>query len=91
MAKKGQDVINATQDQAIQLISKTLDGLVKQVADGFGGVHARQDTANGRTGKIEADILLMKQETRYNKVIWYLFTTAVSACGILLTFILLHG
>lgn len=92
MAKKdsqSQETINATQGITIEGIVKTLDTLTVSVEKGFEGVHTRQDTANGRTSKNENDLAMLKQKFLYDKVIWYLLTISISACGVLITFILL--
>ncbi len=79
------------------LQKRDIEDLVKEVREGFVGVHNRQDQTNGKVLKNIADINALqvwneKQaiKDKYNKLIWYLFTVALSTIVGLVTYLLLH-
>jgi hypothetical protein len=76
-----QSVTNAILDQKLTTLTET-------VTSGFKGIHDRQDTTNGRVGNTEKEQLLLKEQFKYNRIIWYLLTTAVSICIALSSYIL---
>lgn len=76
-------------EKALQ--KRDIDDLVKLVHEGFEGVHARQDVTNGKVLKNISDINALqvwneKQiiKERYNKLIWYMLTTAIAVIVYLL-------
>lgn len=79
------------------LQKRDIEDLVKEVHEGFAGVHVRQDKTNGNVQKNIADISALqvwneKQviKDKYNKLIWYLFTVSLSTIVGLVTYLLLH-
>jgi len=79
------------------LQKRDIEDLVKELHEGFAGVHTRQDQTNGKVLKNITDINALqvwneKQviKERYNKLIWYLFTGSLSTIVGLVTYLLLH-
>jgi hypothetical protein len=79
------------------LQKRDIEDLVKELHEGFAGVHARQDQTNGKVTKNTNDINALqvwneKQviKERYNKLIWYLLTVSISIIVALTTYLLLH-
>lgn len=96
--ESSQSVTNAILDQKLSTLTETVKTLTESVTKGFEGVHARQDTTNGKVIKAGADILANKAETdkqaaallakfQYNRIIWYLLTTCVSVIIALASYI----
>lgn len=83
-----QIVKDALQAKDIELIQKNITDLNSTVEKGFAGVHARQDTTNGRISTNEKELILLKEKFKYNRIVWYLFTVAVSAIVALITYLL---
>lgn len=76
--------INPEVREALQ--KRDLDDLRKEVIEGFRGVHQRQDVTNGRIAKAESNITELEKvnirrdtERKYEKLIWWLATTAIGA------------
>lgn len=80
-------------------IRSDISSLAATVKEGFHGVHERQDTTNGKVLKAGADIIenktamekqieALKAEFKYNKIIWYFFTTAIGVIVALGSYIL---
>ena len=72
-------------DTSNALVAQRLENLHELVETGFAGVHARQDTTNGKVLKAAEDITnLQKQDLemtakfQYNRVIWYMLTVCIS-------------
>lgn len=95
-----QSVTNATLDLKLQTLTDTVKALAETVDKGFQGVHARQDTTNGKVLKAGNDIITNRGETdtkieklrsdfKYNRIIWYMLTTAVSVIIALGSYIIL--
>jgi hypothetical protein len=79
------------------LQKRDIEDLVKEVHEGFAGVHNRQDQTNGKVLKNIADINALQTwnekqaiKDRYNKLIWYLLTVSLSTIVGLATYLLLH-
>ena len=79
------------------LQKRDIQDLVKEVHEGFAGIHLRQDQTNGKVLKNIADINALqvwneKQaiKDRYNKFIWYLLTVSISTIVGLVSYLLLH-
>lgn len=85
-----QMIKDALQAKDIDILKSGLIDLTTLVKDGFKGVHERQDTANGRTTKNEEKITDLKFKFNYNRIIWYLFTTAVAIIIALGSYIIYH-
>lgn len=84
-----QAVTNATIALRIETLTTTME-------KGFTGVHERQDLTNGKVLKARDDIdalakvqASLKAEFKYNRVIWYFLTVAVSVIVALASFIIL--
>jgi hypothetical protein len=101
MPKKdtAQSVTNAILDQKLQTLTETVGKLTTTVEKGFEGIHARQDTTNGKVLKAGQDIITNRSETetkfadlvatfKYNRIIWYMLTTCVSMIVALASYIL---
>lgn len=85
--------INLEVKEALQ--KRDIEDLVKEMHQGFEGMHLRQDTTNGKVLKNTGDISSLqiwveKQaiKEKYNRLIWYCLTISISAIGVLLTYIL---
>jgi len=78
----------ALQARDISDLQKGISDLGKKIDDGFTGVHLRQDTTNGKVLKTQEDITALKAKFQYNRIIWYLLTTAVSMIVALSSYIL---
>lgn len=72
-------VKEALDEKAVKDLGAQNLEIISQLKDGFAGVHARQDIANGRTGKLEERVVLIETKDYYNKVVWYLLTVAMMA------------
>lgn len=84
-----EDIIKDTlQAKAVSDLGNSISNLSTKMEEGFKGVHARQDTANGRTGTLEKQLLEMRIRFSYNKIIWYSLTTAISIIIALGTYLL---
>lgn len=77
------------------LQKRDIDDLQKAIAEGFKGIHTRQDVTNGRIGKAEGNITDLEkinirrdERQKYEKLIWYLFTVAVGVIVGLTSFII---
>ena len=90
-----QIVKEALQAKDIDLLQKAIADFRNEVKEGFAGVHARQDTTNGKVLKAGEEIIELKADNikrdakfQYNRIIWYLFTIAVSVIIALGSYIL---
>ena len=83
-----QSVKDALTGRDIADLKESITELTKETREGFAGVHTRQDTTNGRVGKNELEIVLLKSKLSNNKVIWYMLTTTVSVVTALIVYIL---
>jgi hypothetical protein len=94
-----QSVKEALTGRDILDLKASIDTLGQTMAEGFKGVHERQDTTNGKVLKARDDIINnktesdkqiseLKSEFKYNRIIWYLFTIAVSVIIALASYIL---
>lgn len=79
------------------LQKRDIEDLVKEVHEGFVGVHNRQDQTNGKVLKNIADINALQVanekrdiKDRYNKLIWYLFTVSLSVIVALASYLVFH-
>lgn len=81
------------QDKELQEIMRILGNLEGEVREGFKGVHARQDVANGRTAKNESRIMSLelsraegtgasKTTNIYRTIIWSLVASAICGVGL---------
>lgn len=97
--KESQSVTNAILDQKISTLTDTVKTLTESVKEGFKGVHDRQDLTNGKVLQAGSDIITNRNETdqkiqtlrsdfKYNRIIWYMLTTSVSAIIALVSYIL---
>jgi len=86
--KDSQVVENALQAKDIEALTHGLDTLNSTMAEGFKGVHARQDKTNGNVIHAQEDIMALKAKFEYNRIIWYLLTTSISVIIALGSFIL---
>jgi hypothetical protein len=95
-----QSVTNAILDQKLATLADQVTALATTVEKGFQGVHNRQDIANGRTATNEKELALLKAyfekelatrdaKSKYNRIIWYILTTAISVIIALGSYILL--
>jgi hypothetical protein len=95
-----QSVKDALTGRDILDLKTSIDTLGQTMAEGFKGVHERQDTTNGKVLKARDDIIEnktqtdkeiseLKSEFKYNRIIWYLFTVAVSVIIALGSYIIL--
>ena len=82
-------------DQALQ--KRDIELLRHEIVEGFTGIHKRQDVTNGRVSKAEGNITELEKvnirrsvERKYEKLIWYLFTLAVSVIVGLASYIVYH-
>ena len=73
-----QSVTNAILDQKLITLADEVHKLTETVGKGFEGVHQRQDTTNGKVLQAKDDIVALKAKFEYNRIIWYMLTTAVS-------------
>jgi hypothetical protein len=99
MPRKGdsQIVKDALQAKDIDLLQKAIADFRNEVKEGFAGVHARQDTTNGKVLKAGDEIIQLKADNikrdakfQYNRIIWYLFTVAVGAIVALAMILIKH-
>ena len=79
------------------LQKRDIEDLTKEMRDGFKGVHERQNVTNGKVLKAAADITELEKvnirrsvERKYEKLIWYLFTGAMSIIVGLASYIIYH-
>lgn len=68
----------------INELTNAIKNLDHKVESGFLGVHERQDQTNGKVLKNEQENAALKSQFSYNRIIWYLLTTAVGAIMYLL-------
>lgn len=85
--------INPELREALQ--KRDIDDLRREIIEGFKGVHERQDTTNGKVLKNTTDINELKTynqvrmvENRYNKLIWWLCTSAIALVVALASYII---
>lgn len=89
----------ALQAKDIDILKQGLTDLTGLVKEGFKGTHERHDIANGKLGKAGEDIIKNRAETdlkfvglksdfKYNRIIWYLFTAAISIIIAMASYIL---
>jgi hypothetical protein len=79
---------NMLQAKDIETLSKKIEDLNATMADGFRGVHARQNKTNGNVIHAQEDITTLKAKFEYNRIIWYLLTTSISVVITLVSYIL---
>jgi hypothetical protein len=79
------------------IIAQSIKNLDEKVTEGFRIMHEKQDHTNGKVLKAGADIVDLQKvdigldnKFRYNRVIWYLFTTAIGAIITLASYILFN-
>lgn len=90
MPRKTDDpaIKEALTNRDIADIRADISSLATSVEKGFQGIHLRQDTTNGKVLKAADDIVQNKNQSdkeaaairaefKYNRIIWYLFTTSV--------------
>lgn len=78
-------VKEALQERTLDDLGNKMTALSKDMAAGFAAVHTRQDSANGKLNKHEADITAMKSTSTgtsaYTSLVlnlgWFLITTLV--------------
>jgi hypothetical protein len=90
-----QIVKDALQAKDIDLLQRAIADFRSEVKEGFAGVHARQDTTNGKVLKAGEEIIQLKADNikrdakfQYNRIIWYLFTVAIGLIVSLGTYLL---
>lgn len=90
MRRKDKDPLIETALQAkdIEQLNSKLDALVVEIANGFAGVHSRQDKTNGNVIHAQEDITTLKAKFEYNRIIWYLFTVSITVVVALSSYIL---
>lgn len=87
-----------TQAVTNAVLAERLDTLTKTVSEGFEGIHQRQDTTNGKVIKANDDIVTLqraqdelKSDFKYNRIIWYFLTVAVSVIVALTSYIIVNN
>lgn len=78
------------QARDIRDLERTLRDMQKEMNAGFEGIHQRQDVTNGNVLRNKDDITDIKADKKYEKVIWYGFTTAVGLIIALVSFIVFN-
>lgn len=78
-------VKEALDDKRMDDISTQLTGLATQMTQGFAEVHIRQDAANGKLLKHDAEIISIKGTNVYTNILWFLVTTLVGVVVYLTT------
>lgn len=68
---------NDSQQTINALVAKELQTLNQAIAEGFRGVHERQDTANGKLMKHSEEILLLKAAKWYERSLAAVVTVLV--------------
>lgn len=78
-------VKEALDDKRMDDIATQLTGLATQMTAGFSAVHTRQDQANGKLAKHDAEIASIKGTGVYTNILWFLVTTLVGVIVFLTT------
>jgi hypothetical protein len=81
----------ALTNRDISDIRQDISNLSLTVEKGFSGIHLRQDTTNGKVLKAGEDIATLRSKFAYNRIIWYLFTAAISIIIALASYILFQS
>lgn len=81
------EVRDALQQKSITDLQVYIAEMRTEMKESFKAVHQRQDIANGKILKSESRLDIMDQKRSYDKLIWYLFTTAIATITFLLTYI----
>ena len=85
-----QNIKDALQAKDIELLQKSIENLNTTMIEGFKGIHLRQDTTNGKVLNNQSGITTLTAKFQYNRIIWYLLTTAVSVIIALGSYILFN-
>lgn len=97
-AETTQAVTNAVLAERFDTLTKAFESHTETMKAGFAGIHERQDTTNGKVLKAGTDIVenktatdiaiaAVKAEFKYNRIIWYFLTVAVTVIVSLASYI----
>jgi hypothetical protein len=79
------------------IIAQSIQNLDAKVTEGFRVTHEKQNYTNGKVTKAGDDIIELQKadleldaKFKYNRIIWYLFTIAMSVVVALISYILFN-
>jgi hypothetical protein len=79
------------------IIAQKMETLQSTMSEGFRIMHEKQDMTNGKVLRAKEDIaglqtedLKIRAEFKYNRIIWYMLTVAVSTIIALVSYILFN-